>query len=157
MKTPREILFKRHQAVEPKLDSIRQATLAEAFGAADRPKPVRRLAPYRVCRAIWCELIWPCRRAWAGMAALWLMMWGIHVHLSDRQLIEADARPGSAPAIWQSIEDQREVLAQLLPPANSPPVELPRRSSPRPRSERLLKWQISNVGDEVTSLKYLCA
>ena len=66
MKTPREILFKRHQAVEPKLDSIRQATLAEAFGAADRPKPVRRLAPYRVCRAIWCELIWPCRRAWAA-------------------------------------------------------------------------------------------
>jgi hypothetical protein len=119
-----------------------QMRWSKAVRAAGRSQPVRRLTPYRMFGALWRELIWPCRRAWAGMAALWLVMWGIHVHLSDRQLIAVNARPESAPAIWQSIEEQRQVLAQLLPPANSQPIEPPRRSHPRPRSERLVNWKV---------------
>lgn len=125
-----------------KPDETVQVRWAEAVRAAGRSTPVRRLAPHRAFHAVWREVIWRCRRAWAGMAALWLVMWGIHVHLSDRQWIAASARPESAPAIWQSIEEQRQVLAQLLPPANSEPIEPPRRSDPRPRSERLVNWKV---------------
>jgi len=26
-----------------------------------------------ICRNVWREMIWPCRRAWVGLAALWLV------------------------------------------------------------------------------------
>ena len=87
MKTPREILLKRHQSANAKLDQLRREVLSTTLshpirdfrrdGREEKPLAVRALF------VVWRELIWPCRRAWAGMAALWLVLWGINRGLSD--------------------------------------------------------------------------
>src|ERR1017187_7380554 len=103
--------------VEP--DQALQMRWARAVHAAAEQKPIRRLTPKIVFLKCWRELIWPCRHAWAGMAALWLVMWGINLGLSGGQKNVMAAGSGSAPAMWQAIEEQRQLLAELIPPASS--------------------------------------
>jgi len=139
MKTPREILLKRHQSANAKLDQLRREVLSTMFS-----RPIRALR--RDCRkekplavralfVVWRELIWPCRRAWAGMAALWLVLLGINRGLSEPPKAARSAHTASAPALFEALEEQRRLLAELIPPGNGQPAEPPRRN-PRPRSDR---------------------
>jgi anti-sigma factor RsiW len=94
-------------------------------------------------REYWDELIWSYRHAWAGMAALWLVLWLINsgplVGRSSR--INDSAVP--AAALMQAIEDQRQVMAEVMPP----PAEVSREAVPqdrgKPRSERDRAWKIT--------------
>src|SRR6266545_4234255 len=139
MKTPREILLNRHQSANAKLDKLRSEVLSTAWSRAPRAmhenvdpeKPM----PVRAALAMWRELIWPCRRAWAGMAALWLVIGGINWQLSDTPKMTASARSASAPALFETLEEQRRLLAELISPASSQSAEPPRRN-PKPRSDR---------------------
>ncbi|HWW02536.1 MAG TPA: hypothetical protein VNZ64_22755 [Candidatus Acidoferrum sp.] len=143
MKTPREALFERHRQVEPRLDAVRQKVLAAlpASGSADALQPCRgeRWSIQTTLKKAWFELIWPSRRAWAGMAALWLAVLAVNLEMkatSSRVLAGGSA---AAQEIVQAVEQQRRLLAELLPPgkpsAGEPrSVEAP-RANPRPRSE----------------------
>jgi hypothetical protein len=117
------------------------AVLAAAAPAA------RRLLLKEVSRNIWRELIWPCRRAWVGLAALWLLLAATDLRLSDHPMQLAGARSSSAPAILQSWQEQTRILAELTQPpvVYSPPVNTPAAplSPARPRSERQQDWQIA--------------
>jgi hypothetical protein len=138
MKTPREILLTRHQSAYPKLDDRRRKALSTVFSNAPcrtRNAQMEGLLPVRAALAVWRELIWPCRRAWAGIAALWVVMWGINRGLSDTQNAALNVSSVSAPALFEALEEQRRMLTELIPPANSQPAEPPRRN-PRPRSDR---------------------
>ena len=138
MKTSREILLKRHQSANPKLDELRRKALSIALSNAPSPArkaPMASFLPVRALLVVWREVIWPCRRAWAAMAALWLVMWGINRGLSDTPKAAQSARTASAPALFEALEEQRRLLAELIPPVSSQPTEPPRRN-PRPRSDR---------------------
>jgi hypothetical protein len=138
MKTPREILLTRHQSANPKLDDRRTKALSTAFSDAPctaRNAQMEGLLPVRAALAVWRELIWPCRRAWAGMAALWVVMWGINRGLSDVQSTVLNVPSASAPALLEALEEQRRMLTELIPPASSQPAEPPRRN-PQRRSDR---------------------
>jgi hypothetical protein len=138
MKTPREILLTRHQSANPKLDDRRTTALSIVFSKAPgtaRNGPMEGLLPVRAALAVWRELIWPCRRAWAGMAALWVVMWGINCGLSGTQKAASRAPSASATALVEALEEQRRLLAELIPPASSQPAEPPRRN-PQRRSDR---------------------
>lgn len=138
MKSPREVLLRQHLSATPKLDKIRTGALSTVLpDAARATRDTQRedLLPVRAVRVVWRELIWPCRRVWAGMVVLWLAMWGIHWGLPDTRTVVASTRPAAAPAMFEALEEQRRSLAELIPPPGSPPVEPPRRS-PKPRSDR---------------------
>ena len=68
MKTPREILFKRHQAAEPKLDAIRETAVASTYD--------RRIHSPAVtdCRYSLREFLFSLRWHLAGMGAVWLVI-----------------------------------------------------------------------------------
>lgn len=93
-------------------------------------------------RAVWCELIWPCRHAWTGMTALWLVMWGINSGLNGGENNRLMAHSTPIPAMLQAMEEQRQLLAELIPPSNRQPAEPPRRNQPQPRSEMQTVWAI---------------
>ena len=101
MKTPRDILFDRHRAAVPLLDSI-------------RAEVVSQLSPrgnilFAAARKLWEELVWPCRRAWAGFAVVWIALLGMHF-ATPRRVVKA------APLAASAFEQRRQMLAELLPP-----------------------------------------
>ena len=117
------------------------AVLAAAAPAARRPL-LKELS-----RNIWRELIWPCRRAWVGLAALWLVLAAVNLRLSDHPMQLAGGGSSSASAMMQSWEEQTRILAELTQPpvVFSPPVNTPAAppDPARPRSERKQDWQIA--------------
>jgi anti-sigma factor RsiW len=117
------------------------AVLAAAAPAARTP------LLKEVMRNVWGELIWPCRRAWVGLVAFWLLLAATDLQLSDHPMQLAGARSSSAPAILQSWQEQTRLLAELIQPlaVYSPPVNIPAAppNPARPRSERRQDWQIA--------------
>lgn len=139
MKTPREILFDRHRAADPRLDTVRRNVLAAlpAAGSAEALPPSRN--GWQLIRAmlrnVWLELIWPSRRAWAGMAALWLAVLATNLQMKVTSPAVPAARSQHSRELVRAFAEQRRLLAELLPPVNSPPVASARPNA-RPRSER---------------------
>ena len=141
MKTPREILFKRHRGVEPKLDAIRQKALAEVSTAAARDSATiqtnRRKSPFpgTILRTAWIELISPYRRAWAGMAVLWLAVAAANLAMKGPSS-SAPARSVPAANVLQALEEQRRLMAELLPSSDTAPTAKRPEPKGQPRSER---------------------
>ena len=83
MKTPREILLKRHAPAQTRLDAIREQVVKEQFMPGSAPERADMLeSPSEIRprnelwgelgRQVWRELIWPCRRAWCSLGAVWV-------------------------------------------------------------------------------------
>jgi anti-sigma factor RsiW len=128
----------RFVCVEPSQAAARR--WRKAVHDAGKPEPVRWCSPGPWFQVLWRELIRPNRRAWAGMAALWLTMWGINAELFRTPQFPAGGSAASAPVIFRALQEERRLMAELIPPGNPKPAEPPRRESqPRPRTERVRK------------------
>jgi hypothetical protein len=140
MKTPREILFERHRQAEPKLDAVRRKALA-ALPAAGSVHNAHFNTPgaFRRARAVlgkaWLELIWPSRRAWAGMAVLWLVVMAANLEMKATTNVPA-VRLAHTRELARAFEERQRLLAELLLPASPPPAAAA-LSNPGPRSEWL--------------------
>jgi len=138
MKTPREILFARHRAAEPRLDAIREAVVSGLSPQGTRPHSLSPGVQAPWCgrlTTLWRELILPSRRIWAGLATVWLGL--VIVNLAQRDPVGGGTgrlvRPPAAMMSWQA---QQRWLDELLADRSSWPVaERPRTSPPRPRTE----------------------
>ncbi len=151
MKTPRELLFERHRQAEPRLDQVRRQALAElAAGASSealRHGPTERLfkrsvanIEYGILKKLWLELLWPSRRALAGMAVVWLALLAANFGMKSTGISAPPARSARKGELVQAFQEQRRLLAELLPTTTPPPAEPPRPAS-RPRSERIAPFK----------------
>jgi hypothetical protein len=128
MKTPREILFERHQSAQPNLDVLRRKALAECPETTAPPEMSGRPRPWfslsRVPIKLWQELIWPCRRIWGGLAAVWFVLLMLNLSMDERPAV-AIKTSTLTPEVLMALREQRELLAQLLdsaPPAAASPT-----------------------------------
>jgi hypothetical protein len=154
MKTPKEILLARHKAVEPKLDEIRRDLLAESFGLrreAERhaafeqgsrtPKAVSSLRFATAVKILWRELILPRPRAWATVAALWVVIAALK--LSTPEAPHAVAQKSSAsPEILAEVRQQKLLFAELVGVAKPQVVTPMKATPPQPRSDRQFRIPI---------------
>ncbi|MDD5139413.1 MAG: hypothetical protein PHY43_04020 [Verrucomicrobiales bacterium] len=135
MKTPRNILFARHQAAAPKLDALRREVVAELNNQGAKTQSLlTSFAPLRLCvlNNIWLELVWPCRRIWTGLAAVWLLI--LTINLAQHEPSPA-GKMTAAPAMMSFREQQRwmnELFADRAPTVEAEP---PKTFSPKPRTE----------------------
>jgi hypothetical protein len=135
MKTPREILLDRHRPAGPKLDAVRETALAAAFPGAERDakQPVEIRAPFaiRVAHVLWRELFLPCRRIWAGLAAVWLVI--LILNMPDGEKHAQLAQVASPPdrEVLAVLREQREMLAQFIEPMVLSPAIRPKTPGPR--------------------------
>ena len=122
MKTPREILLKRHQPVESKLDQMWTEALAPSVAAVyDRRKSdqAREVGAHRAPLQLlgwklWRELIWPCRRVWAGLGCVWVLIAVLSFASSEpASRVVSKAEPRSREEM-QALIEQRRLLAQMM-------------------------------------------
>jgi hypothetical protein len=139
MKTPRDILFAHHKNAAPKLDAIRREVVAE-LNHQDTKAQSRTENLVSWClggsNKLWLELVWPCRRIWTGLAAVWILI--IAVNLSQRDPAEMMARksPPPSPEMILTFRQQEMLLAELIGPNEPRIAEPPKTFTPRPSSER---------------------
>jgi len=140
MKTPREILLKRHQAVEPKLDAIRNNVVREGRRAAVPEFRVAGTATLPM--SIWRELIFPCRRIWAGLAAVWIVILAVNLSMRDHSPAVAMKSPPTSEMImaWRQ---QQQLLTELIGPNETRAAAPPKPFAPQPRSEGRLEILIT--------------
>src|SRR5262249_24505348 len=89
-----------------------------------------------VLRKAWLELIWPSRRSWAGLAAIWLAVLGGNLQMKTPTASHSAQLVQFAPRVMvQALEDRWRVLAELLPPSRPRPTAVTRPKAGQ-RSER---------------------
>jgi len=85
----------------------------------------------------WQELVWPCRRIWTGLAAVWVLLFIVNVSQRDRSHL-VQAKPATA-GMMMSYHDQQKLLNELFADRSQPAdAEPPKTFSPKPRTETLI-------------------
>ncbi|HTY88289.1 MAG TPA: hypothetical protein VMB80_12550 [Candidatus Acidoferrum sp.] len=143
MKTPREILLDRHRAAEPKLEAIRREVVAAEFHGPGRVSSVSPSESLKtpetgkmpVLLLIWREVIWPCRRIWTGLAAVWLLILAVNLSMRD-PVSNITGKPVRSGAVMISWQTQQRWMSELLTERPMPPeADRPRNVVPGPRTE----------------------
>ena len=140
MKTPRDILLAHHQAAAPKLDAIRRSVVDQLSnqGTQEQSWPAYFVAWLLGCpNKLWQELVWPSRRIWAGLAAIWIGI--LILNFSQRENSPAMAMKSPSPQMIMTWQQQERLLAELIGPNEPGVAEPPKRVGPRPRSELRLE------------------
>lgn len=139
MKTPREILLQRHASAQPRLDAIREQVvtdqIAPSAARTDESDSFARRLVRDLAGKMWRELIWPCRRAWCGLGAAWVVILTLNSFTAESELA---AKSDSAPqfqALLRFWQEQHRLAAELGEPFPSP-TEADPSLRPGPRSDR---------------------
>jgi hypothetical protein len=137
MRTPREILFQRHENAAQKLDAIRHEVIQELNnqGTKEQSRPASLVASLLDCsKKLWLELVWPSRRIWTGLAAVWILILAANVFLHENSPVIAKSGPSSE--MMMALKDQQNILAELLTDRSAPrDLERQKSFSPKPRTE----------------------
>ena len=80
-------------------------------------------------------LLWPHPAAWAGLAAVWVVILGINLTTRDASLAVAKHAAPVSPQVFMAFQEQERLLSELLGPRETPVAEPPKPSPARPRSE----------------------
>lgn len=140
MKTPRDILLNRHRAAAPKLDAIRHAVVGEL----SHQKTKEQGFPASLAAALlggsnklWLELVWPSRRIWTGLAAVWVLLAIVNISQRDGSQVHL-AKSSSPAAMTMTFRDQQKMLNELFADRSVPAeADRPRIFSPKPRTETM--------------------
>ncbi len=123
--------------IQPSQDVRRR--WAAAIHAAAQPEPVRRLTPAMAFCEWWRDVIWPCRRIWAGLAVVWLLILAGNFSLGDHASTFARKSSPPSPEAIQAWRQQQRLLAELIGSSETPATTPSKPFIPRPGSERRIE------------------
>ncbi len=135
MKTPREILLKRHRSVEPKLDRMWDKSLAASVAAVYDRRDSKRNLFLAVGWTLWRELILPSRRIWTGLACAWILILTLNLATRDESPVIAKRSSLSQEAISE-LRQQEVFFAELIGVPESRNARPPAPLTPGSQSER---------------------
>ncbi len=131
MKTPRDLLFQRHETAAPKLDALRRAVIAGHCAPTETSQP----ASLGFATMLWLELIFPCRRIWTTLAAVWLLVLIANfAQRDDSSALASKAQPSAEMLL--AFRSQQKMFNQILSDHPQPvEADRPRNFTPSPRTE----------------------
>ena len=86
-------------------------------------------------RSLLSTILWPHPTAWAGLAAVWLVILGINLTTRDASTVIAKHASPVSPQVFMAFQEQQRLLVELIGPRETPVAERPKPVVPRPRSE----------------------
>ena len=112
---------------------------AEILAAAHAAPPATRTV--RPSPASWlASLCWPYPRAWAGLAAVWLFIFLLHLSMRESPPTLARTTPPTPlPEAVADLRQQQKFYAELMDSSGPREADRPRLTAPKPRSQR---WEI---------------
>jgi hypothetical protein len=81
-------------------------------------------------------LLWPHPKAWAGLAAVWMLIFCLDFSMRDTTPIAAEKAASPSPEVMVELKQQQRMLAELIGSSQARDAESP-RFFPLPRSERV--------------------
>ena len=110
---------------------------AQVMSAA--PPAARAGPPATISQPVvwWRELLWPCPQAWAGLAAVWVLVVAVNFATPESKPgFEARRVTPPSPQMRQVLKEQKQMLAELGELPEKLETNHSKRSSPQPRSQR---------------------
>ena len=81
-------------------------------------------------------LFWPHPKAWAGLAAVWVLIFAVDFSVRDKSPVMAEKASPPSPEVIVELKQQQRMLAELIGPSQAREAEIP-KILPLPRSERV--------------------
>ena len=82
------------------------------------------------------KIFWPHPKAWAGLAAVWVLILAVNFSMRDTSPVLAKSAPLS-PEVIVELKQQRRMLAELIGWRDTSDADRSKSFEPRPRSERM--------------------
>jgi len=80
-------------------------------------------------------ILWPHPGAWAGLAAVWILILAVDFSIRDKSPVIAEKSAPPSPEVVAELKQQQRMLAELIGARETQDAE-PQKFSPRPRSEK---------------------
>jgi hypothetical protein len=90
----------------------------------------------RVLLTLWRELIWPCRRTWAGLALVWAVILSVQIASGDSEEVVARDTPSLSPQWLMAMRQQNLLQAGLIEQSEAAATVQIKAAPSRPRSQR---------------------
>ena len=81
-------------------------------------------------------LLWPHPRAWAGLAAVWILILAVNFSMRDQSPVRAEKSSPPSPEVIVELRQQQRLLAELIGPRDTSDADRSKSFVPQPRSER---------------------
>jgi hypothetical protein len=82
------------------------------------------------------SVLWLEPKAWGCLAAVWVVIFALHLVASGGTPRTTMAAAPSSSQIIMAIKDQQQLLAELIGGRETQEIDRPKRSTPQPHSER---------------------
>jgi hypothetical protein len=111
-------------------------TAAESAGSARHSPPATQPSWLSTLNAQLSTFLWPHPRAWAGLAAIWIVIFAVNFSMRDRSPAVAEKFAPPAPEVIVELRQQQRLLAELIGPRDTSVADRSKPLVPQPRSER---------------------
>ncbi|MGB8370303.1 MAG: hypothetical protein ACLPYZ_08245 [Limisphaerales bacterium] len=111
-------------------------TAAESAAATRHPSPITRPSWLSTLNHQLSTLLWPHPKAWAGLAAIWILIFAVDFSLRDKTPVMAEKTAPPSPEVIVELRQQQRLLAELIGPRDTSVADRSKPLVPQPRSER---------------------
>jgi hypothetical protein len=82
-------------------------------------------------------LLWPHPTAWAGLAAVWILILAVDFSARDKAPVMTEKSAPQPPEMMVELRQQQRLLAELIGPRDTGEADRSKPLVPQPRSERV--------------------
>lgn len=112
-------------------------TAAESAAATRHAPPVTRSSWLSTLNHQLSTVLWPHPKAWAGLAAIWIVILALDFSVRDRSPVVAETSVPPSPEVIVELRQQQRMLAELIGSRDSHDADRSKSFVPQPRSERV--------------------
>ena len=82
-------------------------------------------------------ILWPHPRAWAGLAAVWILIFAVDFSIRDKTPLVAEKSAPPSPQVIAELRQQQRMLAELIGARDTSDADRSKSLVPPPRSQRV--------------------